>query len=163
MVQLLHCMDSMLTILTTTVPCYFCPYPHPLHPASTRLPCEHLPPPPFLWVLLSLFTFAMLAKCFAGPHGSQIRPSKSDNAGPGSALACQLIPIVDCFKQKMKKGHRYGRGSGREMRWGESNSLACSCLHGELFISSTFTHSGPHFSALCLDRKTRTGLTLAQA
>lgn len=63
----------------------------------------------------------MLAKCFAGPNGSQIRPSKSDNAGSESTLACQLIPIVDCFKQKkgqqnMERGTE--RDEGREERWG---------------------------------------------
>lgn len=52
--------------------------------------------------------FAMLAKCFAGPHGSQIRPSKSDNAGSESTLNCQLIPIVDCFKQKKGGATEYG-------------------------------------------------------
>lgn len=58
----------------------------------------------------------MLAKCFAGLHGSQIRPSKSDNAGSGSTLACQLIPTVDRFKQikatEYEQRHRENRGEG---------------------------------------------------
>lgn len=58
----------------------------------------------------------MLAKCFAGPHGSQIRPSKSDNAGSESTMARQLIPIVDCFKQK--KGNRIWTEAQREIKWG---------------------------------------------
>lgn len=46
--------------------------------------------------------FAMFAKCFAARHGGQIRPSESDNAGSGSTLACQLIPIVPCFRQTQR-------------------------------------------------------------
>lgn len=113
--------NNLVCLTMTALPLCCCPYPHP-HPTSTRLPpCS----PPFPWFLLSLFMFAMLAKCFAGLHGSQIRPSKSDNAGSGSTLACQLIPIVDCFKQikATEYGQRHrekwseGVGRGEKFAW----------------------------------------------
>lgn len=90
----------------------------------------------------------MLAKCFAGLHGSQIRPSKSDNAGSGSTLACQLIPIVNCFKQIKATEHRQKRSDRNEARRGKRE--AGSRLHGELFISNTLTYSDPRCSP-CLD------------
>lgn len=129
------CVNNLVCLTMPALPLCHCPYPHTL-PTSTRLPHA---PPPFLWFLLSLFTFAMLAKCFAGLHGSQIRPSKSDNAGSGSTLACQLIPIVDCFKQI--KATEYGQGHREKWRGGEMGSS----LHGDLFISSTFTYSDLFF------------------
>lgn len=134
--------NNLVCLTTTALPLCYCPYPHP-QPTSTRLPRSPLPSP---WFLLSLFTFAMLAKCFAGPHGSQIRPSKSDNAGSESTLACQLIPIVDCFKQK-KGGNRIWREAQGELKRGGEVG---NSFHGELFISSTFTYSDL-LSGLCLD------------
>lgn len=127
--------NNLVCLTMAAVPLCCCPYSHP-YPASTRNPLPSPPPPRFL---LSLFTFAMLAKCFAGLHGSQIRPSKSDNAGSGSTLACQLIPIVNCFKQI--KGNRTWPQAQSE---NEAKGEVGSGLHGELFISSTFTYSDPH-------------------
>lgn len=75
-----------------------------------------------------MFTFAMLAKCFAGPHGSQIRPSKSDNAGSGSTLACQLIPIVDCFKQ-IKATEQGQRDRERQSEGGGGELFAWPAIH----------------------------------
>lgn len=95
--------NNLVCLTTAAFPLCCCPYPHPCLTINPAAPCS----PPFPRFLLSLFTFAMLAKCFAGLHGSQIRPSKSDNAGSGSTLACQLIPIVDCFKQI--KATEYGQ------------------------------------------------------
>ena len=108
--------------------------PARINPAAPVLPSL---PPRFL---LSLFTFAMLAKCFAGPHGSQIRPSKSDNAGSESTMARQLIPIVDCFKQKKKRQQNMDRGTERNKaggRWG----AVCMASYSYLALSPILTSS----------------------
>lgn len=120
------------------------PLPSPTPPSPHQPGCPMLPPapptpPPFLWFLLSLFTFAMLAKCFAVLHGSQIRPSKSDNAGSGSTLACQLIPIVDCFKQI--KGNRIWTEAQREMERGGRWGVVCMASYSYLALSPILTPS----------------------
>lgn len=54
-------------------------------------------------------------------------------------MSRQLIPIVDCFKQKNRQ-QNMDRGTERNEARGEE---AGRRLHGELFISSTFTYSDP--------------------
>lgn len=58
-------------------------------PPPTPLKTPLHPSPPLLIPSL-IVQFAMLAKCFAAPHGSwqcSLGPSKSDNAGSGPASA----------------------------------------------------------------------------
>lgn len=119
---------------------YDCP---PFMPLPLSAPPPHINPaapcsPPFPRFLLSLFTFAMLAKCFAGLHGSQIRPSKSDNAGSESTLACQLIPIVDCFQ---KKGNRIWTEAQREMKRGGRWGVVFMASYSYLALSPILTPS----------------------
>ena len=108
------------------------------HPTSTRLPPWLPSSPPDSCSHCS--RLLCLPNALPRPHGSKIRPSKSDNAGSGSTVARQLIPIVNCFKQI--KGNRIWTEVRREMKpggGGGGGEAVCTAGYSYLALSPILT------------------------